>query len=79
LAAGEEHHLRLDCWNDPPVLELTSQEEEFANQLHPRLGSGKRACLAVAHLRSGMLVTDDLDARRVARNVIWQLQGLIRR
>ncbi|MEJ2304584.1 MAG: hypothetical protein P8Y14_23910 [Anaerolineales bacterium] len=77
LAAGEEHHLQPDCWNDLPVLELTSQEEEFANQLHARLGSGERACLAVANLRGGMLVTDDLDARRVAQIMKVPISGTL--
>ena len=77
LAAGEERHLQPDCWNDLPVLELTAKEEEFANQVPPRLGSGERACLAVTHLRGGMLVTDDLDARRIARRRNVPISGTL--
>jgi len=31
------------------------------------LGAGERSCLAVALHRQGLLVSDDLDARRAAR------------
>ena len=59
------------------MLELTAKEEESANQLPPQLGSGERACLAVANLRRGMLVTDDLDARRVARKRKVPISGTL--
>jgi predicted nucleic acid-binding protein len=59
--------LSPDAWAELPVVNLTSDEIAFANSLPPRLGAGERTCLAVAVHRQGLLVSDDLDARRAAR------------
>jgi predicted nucleic acid-binding protein len=58
--------LPADAWTDLPVVELTDEEEAFAERLSPRLGAGERTCLAVAHQRQGLFASDDLDARRAA-------------
>ena len=59
--------LPADAWTDLPVVTLTEEETAFAASLSPRLGAGERTCLAVALHRQGLLVSDDLDARRAAR------------
>ena len=56
-----------DAWANLPALTLTEEETRCATSLPPRLGTGERACLAVAVHRQGLLVTDDLDARNAAR------------
>jgi predicted nucleic acid-binding protein len=59
--------LPADAWAGLPVVTLTQDERAFAAGLSPRLGAGERTCLAVAVYRQGLLVSDDLDARRAAR------------
>jgi len=59
--------LPADAWAGLPIVALTAGERAFANELSTRLGAGERACLAVAVHRQGLLVSDDLDARRAAR------------
>ena len=59
--------LSADAWIELPVVTLTPEEIAFAARLSPRLGAGERTCLAVATHRTGLLVSDDLDARRAAR------------
>jgi len=56
-----------DAWAELPVVTLTEEEIPFAASLTPRLGAGERTCLAVAVHRQGLLASDDLDARRAAR------------
>ena len=56
-----------ETWTELPVVTLTPDEVAFAIRLPPRLGAGERTCLAVAVHRQGLLVSDDLDARRTAR------------
>ncbi len=55
-----------DAWASLSVVTLTEEETAFAASLSPRLGVGERTCLAVVVQRRGLLVSDDLDARRVA-------------
>ncbi len=55
-----------DAWANLPLVTLTEKESVFAETLPPRLGAGERSCLAVALGRSGLFVSDDLDARRAA-------------
>lgn len=56
-----------DAWKNLPVVTLKEEETDFAANLPSRLGAGERTCLAVALHRQGVLVTDDLDARHIAR------------
>jgi len=58
--------LPADAWTDLPIVELTGEEETFAERLSSRLGAGERTCLAVALQRQGLFASDDLDARRAA-------------
>ena len=56
-----------DAWSNLALVTLTEQESIFAAELSTRLGAGERTCLAVAVHRQGLLVSDDLDARRAAQ------------
>jgi len=67
LSASDRLTFPPECWIELPILELTAQEETLAQQLPARLGAGERTCIAVAIQRGGLLVSDDLDARRIAR------------
>lgn len=69
--------LPVDLWGKLMVVALTPQEIDFANQLPLRLGEGERTCLAVVRWRPGILVTDDLEARRVARSYQIALSGTL--
>jgi predicted nucleic acid-binding protein len=66
-AGAESGLLAPETWAELPAVTLTPDEVAFANGLPPRLGAGERTCLAVAIHRQGLLVSDDLDARRAAR------------
>lgn len=54
-------------WTWLTVLELTQSEEDLALQLQETLDAGEAACLAVAIIRGGRLISDDLAARRLAK------------
>jgi predicted nucleic acid-binding protein len=56
------------AWGQLPLCELTEEEVAFAGRLSARLGAGERTCLALAHRRDGLFVSDDADARAVARD-----------
>jgi predicted nucleic acid-binding protein len=58
-----------EAWCDLKVVTLTEEESIFASRLSSRLAAGERSCLAVAAHRHGLLVSDDLDARRTARDL----------
>lgn len=58
-----------DAWADLAVVTLTEEEALFAAKLPSRLGAGERTCLAVAAHRNGLLASDDLEARRAARDL----------
>jgi predicted nucleic acid-binding protein len=54
-------------WEWLPVTELTVREEEHLAQLRTVLGDGEAACIAVLLERKGILLSDDLLARRHAQ------------
>ena len=56
-----------EAWANLLVVTLAEEEFAFAAGLSLRLGAGERTCLAIALYRQGLLASDDLDARRVAR------------
>jgi predicted nucleic acid-binding protein len=66
-----------DLWADLTVITLTEEETTLAASSSTRLGSGERSCLAAAVCRQGLLATDDLDARRIARQRKAPLTGTI--
>jgi predicted nucleic acid-binding protein len=65
------------AWNSLTTCELTEREMEFAARLSARLGAGERSCLAVAHHREGLFVSDDADARKQARRYEIPVTGTI--
>ncbi len=64
-------------WSDLSILALREEETAFAASLSSRLGTGERTCLSVALHRQGLLVSDDLDARKVARQFGVSTTGTI--
>jgi predicted nucleic acid-binding protein len=54
-------------WGWIPLIELTPAEQVFAEQLGKTLGRGESACIALAQSRRWIVLTDDRDARRMAR------------
>ena len=50
-----------------PIAELSAHEQSVADRLCQTLGRGEAECIAVAQSRQWRVVTDDRDARRVAR------------
>jgi predicted nucleic acid-binding protein len=77
LAASDKLTFPPEAWQAIRVLSLTVPEETFASQLSLRLGAGERSCIAVARLRGGLFVSDDLDARRIAREYAISLSGTL--
>lgn len=60
--------LRLDLW---------PQEEPIYRAYLQRLNAGEAACLAIAVNRQGGIVTDDLDARKVAAQIRVPVSGTL--
>lgn len=55
-------------WSWLRVLKVeTSQERALFESLRQRLGTGEAACLSLAITRGFKILTDDLDARRLAQ------------
>jgi predicted nucleic acid-binding protein len=66
-----------DAWADLTVITLAEEETVLAASFSTRLGAGERSCLAAAVWRQGLLATDDLDARHIARQRSVPLTGTI--
>ncbi len=64
-------------WSQLPLCELTEEEVAFSSRLSARLGAGERTCLAVAHRRDGLFVSDDADARAEARDRAIPVTGTL--
>lgn len=69
--------LPADAWRDLIQVALNEREEAFAARLTTQLGAGERSCLAVAISRSGALASDDLLARRWAREHGVEVTGTV--
>jgi predicted nucleic acid-binding protein len=69
--------LPKDAWAGLSTLALTEEETGFAASLSSRLGAGERTCISAALHRQGLLVSDDLDARKVARQFGVSTTGTI--
>jgi predicted nucleic acid-binding protein len=65
------------AWDRLAQVILSDDEQQFAGALSLRLGQGERTCLAVAHLRNGLLVTDDRSARVQARRLGVAVTGTV--
>ncbi len=69
--------LPAGIWEKIPVIPLDEDDAILMQSMSARLGRGERSCIAVAHRRGGLLVTDDLDARRAARSLGVAITGSI--
>ena len=76
-AAVEKGLLRANLWSDLPIIELTEDEVQLVETLPARLGPGERTCLAVAIRRGGVVATDDLSARQLARRQGVRITGTL--
>lgn len=76
-AAVEKGLLQAQLWADLPVIELTEDEIQLVEMLPARLGPGERTCLAVAIQRGGVVATDDLGARQLARRQNVKITGTL--
>lgn len=66
-----------DAWIDLTVVTMSEEETALMASFSTRLGAGERSCLAVAVCRGGLLASDDLDARRIARQQNVPLTGTV--
>lgn len=70
LSFGERTGEVAPCdWTWLTILELSDSELAAAARLRTGLDSGEAECLAVAQRRGGILVSDDREARRLAREL----------
>jgi predicted nucleic acid-binding protein len=58
-------------------IQLTPAERARAEMFSNKLGSGESACLAVAEARRGIVLTDDLRARRLASTLGLTVTGTL--
>ncbi len=66
-----------DEWSAIPRLDPTLHEVSALEQSHPTLDKGERACIALALRLQALVVTDDRDARRVARSLGLKVSGTL--
>lgn len=64
-------------WGWLPIIELTDEERAMADLLNQRLGRGESACIALAKSRQWIVITDDRDARRAAREAGLGVSGTL--
>jgi predicted nucleic acid-binding protein len=78
LAVGEQlGRLPVVDWAWLSIVTLTPDEETQANALNETLGQGEAECIAVAKERDGLILTDDRDARKVARSLDVPVSGTL--
>ncbi len=77
VAGVDRGLLPRGAWSELSVIELTDEEEAICQALPPKLGEGETSCIAVAQQRDGVLVTDDLDARKTAASMDLPTTGTI--
>lgn len=78
LSAGESLGFIPVCdWSWLPVIDLTSAEYGLYERLRLVLDDGEASCLAVAMMRQAVLLTDDFQARRLAKQEEIQISGTI--
>lgn len=78
LAEGQRlGHLGDFDWRLVKRLRLTRKEAKSAERLGKTLGAGEAACLAVAAARGAVVLTDDRDARTVARSLGVRVSGTL--
>jgi len=65
------------AWGDIRTTALTEAEQGLALSIEKRLGAGEAECLTVAIFRNWVLLTDDLEARRMAEEMGLILSGKV--
>jgi predicted nucleic acid-binding protein len=66
LRRGESKGLPVVDWSWLAQIELSPSEQARSEVLVRKIGPGESACIAAAEARDGFVLTDDLDARRLA-------------
>ncbi len=64
-------------WSSIPLLDPTPLELSALEQTSPPLDKGEQACIALALRLQALVVTDDRDARRVARSLGLKVSGTL--
>jgi predicted nucleic acid-binding protein len=64
-------------WSWLPIIELTDDERALAKRLHQTLGRDEAACIALAKSRQWLVLTNDRDARRAAREAGLIISGTL--
>jgi len=64
-------------WAWLPVISMNEEEKQAYQSLLQRLNKGEAACLAVAAVRGGRVLTDDRDARKIAAGMQIPISGTI--
>ena len=64
-------------WSTIPVVDPDPADLEEIRRISPSLDKGETACLAVALARQAIVVTDDWEARQVARSLGLELSGTL--
>lgn len=64
-------------WSWLLIAQLTAPELVVAAVLKETLGKGESECIALAQSREGIIVTDDRDARNVARKMNVSISGTL--
>jgi predicted nucleic acid-binding protein len=64
-------------WSWLSIIELTDDERALAKRLHQTLGRGEAACIALAKSRQWLVLTNDHDARRAAREAGLIISGTL--
>ncbi len=77
LSASDKSLFPPSIWINLAILDLTENEKELAQRIPARLGAGERACIAASIVRKALFVSDDLDARKVARNMQVVVSGTL--
>ncbi|HEX9945704.1 MAG TPA: DUF3368 domain-containing protein [Thermoanaerobaculia bacterium] len=78
LSAGERLGVVPSCdWSWVKTTELTKVEQSRRTELRRDLQAGEAACIAVAEIRGGLVLTDDADARRLAAALKVEISGTI--
>jgi predicted nucleic acid-binding protein len=64
-------------WSWLSVVTLTAEEQARVDTLHETLGLGEAECISVTKERGGLVLTDDRDARKVARSLDVAISGTL--
>lgn len=64
-------------WSWLPIIDLTTVERGVSERFEQTLGRGEATCIALALSRQWIVLTDDRDARRVAREAGVTASGTV--